>query len=1406
MALTMPLFAGVVTFKPGDFAGQGTSSSGSAVSTTKNGVTVACDKAYGASTALRCYRNSVLTISSESRISTIDFSFEAANYNGGLDASVTIDGLTWSQTLTAQGRFTEIKVTIAADVEEENVDTISVTEALARLKEGEKGECYIKGKVSQILSSGVETYGNISYWLRDIDNPSDSIQAYRMKGADNKPYTSVMDIEFAVDDEILIYALSLEIYHSSTTNTDTPEATNGYYVRSISGKPIQKLVDWKDGNATRSLDSWKLLIAKFDDGVAVNFIRMEFISDKDNSIAGHHYLERGSCSFISFNGSDQAITSGFVQLTFKEEVKYDLFTTYVYTTQVYAITADKVYTIAGDIEFYAQDENENEIDLDGDRPFVPTEGQEITCEQARSYALSLPSGATSDITVTVHGFVTDLFSNGITFWMADQQGTEKVIQAYSSVLPVGVVLQNGTEVKVKGKVTNYNGTPEISKGNIEIIESGIEIVPVEVTVAEAIAACQALARNATSTETYAITGFIASIERDYSEQYGNISFWMSDVAGEDVQDFRAYNVKCDAELAAKLFPGTKVIVTDKLRHYYQDAKPANDDQPEKPERTIYETIGGGYVELASSSNTTPSDAVLAKYYEHGQVCVCIYVPAEIACYDIVLTGSFNGWSDNVAKCAKFKAVDGYDGWYVTAFIPEAEPDATKGIQAKPIILDFDGNFNWSYQVGAVTIIRGGVQVVDGYVGEIDLINYGTDAPNVYTVDAWKQNPCLYTFTISCNEKYGKVYGTNGIYELGTELTISAEAYYGYHFVKWSDGNTDNPRTIILKQDMNLTAIFAPNTYTFNVSCDEKYGKVVADNGEYDYLTELSISAKANYGYHFAKWSDGNTSNPRTISLTKNMDLTAIFAPNIYTISDNSNQAQGYIAGAGRHEYLTEVTLVATPKYGYHFTQWSDGKKEGSRKVTVTQDSTFTALFAPNKYTFSASCDEKYGKVVADNGEYDYLSQLTITANANYGYHFVKWSDGNTSNPRVITLTKDTVLTASFAPDTYTISDNSDKSQGYIANAGAHTYLSEVLLEATPNYGYHFVKWSDGKTNNPRTIIVTQDITLAAEFDIAKYGTCGDDNALTWTFDDKNVLTISGNGALNSNYTFGLEAPESMQKVVIESGVSSVGNGAFKNKTTLNEIAISHGVNTIKAEAFAGCSEVTALTLGANLQSIGANAFNGCKRIDEITVYAERVIDITETTFANIGNKKYVYVYVPEASLRKYQRDDYWSEFDLRVIGATTTTVAEDEVNVEPTTNTADVTWPAVDNAATYELTIKDKNGNVICTLIFNAQGQLTSIAFAAPGRSQYVAQVAGFTFTVTGLDSGSSYNFTMEAKDSQGEVLDKKEGSFTTAESGIATAIDNASIELMPVKVIRDNQLFILRDGITYTVQGQVVR
>lgn len=160
------------------------------------------------------------------------------------------------------------------------------------------------------------------------------------------------------------------------------------------------------------------------------------------------------------------------------------------------------------------------------------------------------------------------------------------------------------------------------------------------------------------------------------------------------------------------------------------------------------------VSVFAAKDVVPSDAVLQNYYEEGQLCVCIFVPAEMACSEVVFVGTYNRdakdeWITDLNTLAKFDAVDGYDGWYVVAVNDETPADFQdgKGIQGKPVILDQNGTFNWQYQIGAATKIRGGVEIVSGkYSGEVDLIHYTKDAPNVFAIDSLKGgNPCTAVF-------------------------------------------------------------------------------------------------------------------------------------------------------------------------------------------------------------------------------------------------------------------------------------------------------------------------------------------------------------------------------------------------------------------------------------------------------------------------------------------------------------------------------------------------------------------------------------------------------------------------------------------------------------------------------------
>lgn len=68
----------------------------------------------------------------------------------------------------------------------------------------------------------------------------------------------------------------------------------------------------------------------------------------------------------------------------------------------------------------------------------------------------------------------------------------------------------------------------------------------------------------------------------------------------------------------------------------------------------------------------------------------------------------------------------------------------------------------------------------------------------------------YTITVtSNNSEWGTVAGT-GTYLANSEIVITAIPAAGYYFIKWDDGNTDNPRTVIVNGDKTYQAIFSNN--------------------------------------------------------------------------------------------------------------------------------------------------------------------------------------------------------------------------------------------------------------------------------------------------------------------------------------------------------------------------------------------------------------------------------------------------------------------------------------------------------------------------------------------------------------------------------------------------------------------
>ena len=314
---------------------------------------------------------------------------------------------------------------------------------------------------------------------------------------------------------------------------------------------------------------------------------------------------------------------------------------------------------------------------------------------------------------------------------------------------------------------------------------------------------------------------------------------------------------------------------------------------------------------------------------------------------------------------------------------------------------------------------------------------------------------------------------------------------------------------------------------------------------------------------------------------------------------------------------------------------------------------------------------------------------TIQAIPAEGCQFVRWNDGNTDNPRTLFVTEDVTYTAIFdAMTTYQLTVNYDSKQGHVAGTGEYFIGEEATLEVTPLGGYRFLKWADGNTDNPRTVVMNQDITLEAIFVKGDY--CGDNILYTFTND---TLVLNGTGEMYNLSEYGWEMyADEVMAVTLSEGITSLGTNAFmdlmfvsevtipasvktihkrafENCRSLEQVAFSgnsklttidhwafyecinlqslvipEGVTTIGNGAFYGCAYLESLTLPASMQSIADNGFALCSKLSQITVNAVEPPLVDSKTFENVDRS--IPVYVPDGTGAKYRAAAVWQTFNI----------------------------------------------------------------------------------------------------------------------------------------------------------------
>ena len=116
------------------------------------------------------------------------------------------------------------------------------------------------------------------------------------------------------------------------------------------------------------------------------------------------------------------------------------------------------------------------------------------------------------------------------------------------------------------------------------------------------------------------------------------------------------------------------------------------------------------------------------------------------------------------------------------------------------------------------------------------------------------------------------------------------------------------------------------------------------------------------------------------------------------------------------------------------------------------------------------------------------------------------------------------------------------------------------------------------------------------------GTCGPN--LTWNLTD-GILTISGTGEMTDfsypDYGPWYSLSSSITSVVINDGVTSIGDYAFYSCANLTSVMIGNSVTSIGGKAFSSCSSLTSVTIPNSVEIIGGEAFSSCSSLTSVTI-------------------------------------------------------------------------------------------------------------------------------------------------------------------------------------------------------------
>ena len=230
-----------------------------------------------------------------------------------------------------------------------------------------------------------------------------------------------------------------------------------------------------------------------------------------------------------------------------------------------------------------------------------------------------------------------------------------------------------------------------------------------------------------------------------------------------------------------------------------------------------------------------------------------------------------------------------------------------------------------------------------------------------------------------------------------------------------------------------------------------------------------------------------------------------------------------------------------------------------------------------------------------------------------------------------------------------------------------------------------------------------------------------------------------------------------KNVTIPASVTSIGTYGFAFCTALKNFEFPKGIKTVATSVLEGCTALEDVIIPASVTTIGQDAFYNCSKLMSIHNYAITPQSLQSRAVYNV-NKQTCILYVPMDYINLYQTADVWKEF-TNIIGVATDLQFEDQI--------INLTYLKADSTVHY------------------MEAQTWQVPHAP--------YISGFTFVGWRVMTGMlSDGIVLQA------VYEENHG---TNAPELYVNPDNHT-----QKLIRDGNVYILRDDKIYTIQGQIVK